>query len=108
MVQAINAKTLESLWFTATRSADSPIRRQLTGNGYVYASFWKSETADANLVCLSATDEAPHPADRNQTRNAGTHSRKESTWQAPVRQTVTCTITVKPAAPTKRHRGKNS
>ena len=58
-VQAFDAKTLTSLWVYTDAlggQAQSPITYS---NGYLYTGFWNGETADANYVCLSVTDEDP-------------------------------------------------
>ena len=58
-VQAFNADTLESVWIYRDALGGQPNCPITYYNGYVYTGFWKSETIDANFVCLSATDEDP-------------------------------------------------
>ena len=53
-IEAINAKTLESLWVfedTLSGQALSPI---IWKNGRLYTGFWTSETDPANFVCVDA------------------------------------------------------
>ena len=56
IVQAFNAKTLESLWVSESfgGQALSPIA---SSDGNVYLGFWNSEVKDADFVCISITDE---------------------------------------------------
>lgn len=58
-VQAFNAKTLESLWVYTDAIGGQPNCPIVYHDGYIYTGFWKSETAQANFVCLSVTDEDP-------------------------------------------------
>lgn len=58
-VQAFNAKTLESVWIYNDRLGGQPNCQITYKNGYIYTGFWNSETKDADLVCLSVTDEIP-------------------------------------------------
>lgn len=58
-VQAFNAVTLESLWIYTDPLGGQPNCPLTVKNGYLYTGFWNSETADANFVCLSITDEDP-------------------------------------------------
>lgn len=58
-VQAFNAETLESLWFYEDALGGQPNCPIAYYDGYLYTGFWRSETADANFVCLSVTDEDP-------------------------------------------------
>lgn len=58
-VQAFDAVTLESLWVyhdPLTGQPNSPI---VVYGDYLYTGFWRSETDEANFVCLSITDENP-------------------------------------------------
>ena len=58
-VQAFNAVTLESLWIYNDPLGGQPNCPLIVKDGYLYTGFWNSETGDANLVCLSITDEDP-------------------------------------------------
>lgn len=69
-IQAFNATTLESLWVYKDPLAGQPNCPLTIKDGYLYTGFWKSETADANFVCLSITDEDP----------SQTHESKCSSW----------------------------
>ena len=69
-IQAFNASTLESLWVYKDPLAGQPNCPLTIEDGYLYTGFWKSETAEANFVCLSITDEDP----------AKTHESKCSRW----------------------------
>ena len=59
MIQAFRADTLESLWVYQDALKGQPNCPITYYNGYIYTGFWQSETADANYVCLSVTDEDP-------------------------------------------------
>lgn len=59
VVQAFDAATLASLWIYQDPLGGQPNCPLTYYNGYVYTGFWNNETADANFVCLSATDEDP-------------------------------------------------
>ena len=58
-VQAFNADTLESLWIYKDPLGGQPVCPLTIHDGYLYTGFWNNETADANFVCLSITDENP-------------------------------------------------
>lgn len=58
-VQAFNAKTLESLWVYKDSLGGQPNCPITYRDGYIYTGFWNSETKQANMVCLSITDEDP-------------------------------------------------
>ncbi|MBR3786421.1 MAG: PQQ-binding-like beta-propeller repeat protein [Firmicutes bacterium] len=58
-VQAFNADTLESLWIYKDPLGGQPVCPLTIHDGYLYTGFWNSETAEANFVCLSITDENP-------------------------------------------------
>ena len=58
-VQAFNAETLESLWIYEDKLGGQPNSQIAYDDGYIYTGFWNSETADANFVCVSVTDEDP-------------------------------------------------
>ncbi len=63
-VEAFDAATLESLWlYTDPLGGQSNCPITYDDQGYIYVGFWESETAEANLVCLSVTDEDPARAD---------------------------------------------
>ena len=57
VVQAFNAKTLESLWVYTDPLGGQPNSPVSYRNGYIYTGFWNGETDDGNWVCLSITDE---------------------------------------------------
>ena len=59
IVQAFNAKTLESLWVYTDPLGGQPNSPISYRNGCVYTGFWNGETDDGNWVCLSVTDENP-------------------------------------------------
>ena len=69
-IQAFDAKTLESLWVYTDAPGMQALSPILYSDGYLYTGFWQSETAKANYVCVSVTDEDP-----TQTTEA-----KEATW----------------------------
>lgn len=58
-VQAFNAKTLKSLWVYQDPLKGQPNSPITYHNGYLYTGFWNSQEANADYVCLSATDENP-------------------------------------------------
>ena len=58
-VQAFDAKTLEPLWLYNDARGGQPNCPITYAGGYIYTGFWNSETATANYVCLSVTDEDP-------------------------------------------------
>ncbi|MEA4966095.1 MAG: dockerin type I domain-containing protein [Oscillospiraceae bacterium] len=61
-VEAFNASTLEALWIYTDPLGGQPNCPIVCQDGYVYTGFWQGETANANLVCLNATDENPSSA----------------------------------------------
>ena len=58
-IQAFDAVTLKSLWIYRDAIKGQPNSTIAYRNGYIYTGFWANETADANLVCISITDERP-------------------------------------------------
>lgn len=54
MIQAFNAKTLDSLWLYTDTVGGSCLSALRYDSGYVYGSF-----VNGNLVCISAADEDP-------------------------------------------------
>lgn len=58
-IQAFNASTLESLWVYTDELGGQPNTPIKYSDGYIYTGFWNSETRDANITCLSVTDEDP-------------------------------------------------
>ena len=56
-IQAFNAKTLESLWIYKDSIGGQSLSPITYSDGYIYTGFWEKETADANFVCISITDE---------------------------------------------------
>ena len=65
VIQAFDAKTLESLWISETIYGQviSPLTYH---NGYLYTGTWRSETADGYYFCLPVTDEDPATPDETQ------------------------------------------
>ena len=64
MVQAFNAKTLESLWLYTDSlgiglGANQPNCPITYSDGCIYTGFWNSEQGAAHMVCLTITDEDP-------------------------------------------------
>ena len=62
MVQAFNAKTLESLWLYTDSlgiglGANQPNCPITYSDGCIYTGFWNSEQGAAHMVCLTITDE---------------------------------------------------
>lgn len=66
-VQAFNADTLESLWVYRDPLGGQPNCPLTVYDGYLYTGFWNREDGDANLVCLSVSDEDPHSATESKT-----------------------------------------
>lgn len=62
-VQAFNAETLESLWIYKDKLKGQPNSPITYNDGYIYTGFWNGETKNANLVCLSVSDEEPAKTD---------------------------------------------
>lgn len=58
-IQAFDASTLESLWVYTDALGGQPNTPIKYSDGYIYTGFWNSETKDANMTCLSVTDENP-------------------------------------------------
>jgi outer membrane protein assembly factor BamB len=58
-IQAFDAQTLKSLWVYKDALGGQGNTQIVYHGGYVYTGFWRSETADANLVCVSAQDDEP-------------------------------------------------
>ena len=56
-IQAFNADTLDSVWLYNDPLRGQPNTPITYCDGYIYTGFWNSETANANFVCLSVTDE---------------------------------------------------
>ncbi len=69
-VQAFNADTLESLWVYKDALKGQPNSPITYHDGYIYTGFWNGETKNANLVCLSVSDEDPTKTDEE----------KNATW----------------------------
>ena len=59
IVQAFNAKTLESLWVYTDVLGGQALSPITYSDGYIYTGFWNSEKDNASYVCLSVTDEDP-------------------------------------------------
>ena len=62
-VQAFNADTLEPLWIYRDAIGGQPNCPIVYRDGYLYTGFWLGETAKANYICLSVTDEDPGTAE---------------------------------------------
>ena len=58
-IQAFDAYTLESLWVYKDDLGGQANSTITYHNGYIYTGFWNGETAEANYVCVSVTDENP-------------------------------------------------
>ncbi len=58
-IQAFNADTLESLWIYHDGLKGQPDCPIVYHDGYIYTGFWNGESAKADYVCLSVTDEDP-------------------------------------------------
>jgi len=56
-VQAFDAETLESLWIYKDSLGGQTIAPLIYSDGCIYTGFWRSETADANFVCIDVKDE---------------------------------------------------
>ena len=61
-VQALNAKTLESLWISEELGGQN-ISPLIYHNGYIYTGTWKAEDKDGVYYCLSVTDEEASKTD---------------------------------------------
>lgn len=59
-VQALDAKTLQSLWVYTDSLGGQAISPITYSDGFVYTGFWNGETGNADFVCLSVTDEDPN------------------------------------------------
>lgn len=59
-IQAFDAYTLESLWVYTDDLGGQANSTITYHNGYIYTGFWNGETAEANYVCISVTDENPN------------------------------------------------
>ena len=58
-IQAVNAKTLESLWVYTDALNGQALSPITVSDGYAYTGFWNGESKDANYACFSLTDEDP-------------------------------------------------
>ena len=58
-IQAFNADTLQSLWIYHDALFGQPDCPIVYHNGYIYTGFWNGDSAQANYICLSVTDEDP-------------------------------------------------
>lgn len=58
-VQAFDAVSLKSLWLYEDPLGGQPNCPIAYKNGCIYTGFWNGETMNANLVCLTVTDEDP-------------------------------------------------
>lgn len=59
IIQAFDAKTLESLWVYKDSLGGQPQCVVTVSDGYAYTGFWNSEVKDAHFACFSITDEDP-------------------------------------------------
>lgn len=61
-IQALDAKTLESLWISEEVGGQtlSPVTYK---NGYIYTGTWNAEDKDGTYYCLSVRDEKPDQPD---------------------------------------------
>ena len=66
-VQAFDAVTLDSLWLYKNERGGQPNCPITVRDGYLYTGFWKNETAEADFVCLTVTDELPDQTQENKT-----------------------------------------
>lgn len=57
IVQAVDFKTMKSLWVYTDSLSGQALCPITYDNGYVYTGFWNGETEYANYVCLSTKDE---------------------------------------------------
>lgn len=58
-IQAFNAASLQSIWIYHDALQGQPNCPITYYDGFIYTGFWNGETALANYVCLSVTDEDP-------------------------------------------------
>ena len=66
-VQAFDADTLESLWVYKDALGGQTNVALTYNDGCLYTGFWKSETADADFVCIDVTDEDTTRGDEEKT-----------------------------------------
>lgn len=66
VVQAFDAETFESLWVYRDPLGGQSNSEITYSDGYIYTGFWKSETADANLVCIPVEDTDPSSTNEEQ------------------------------------------
>ena len=66
-VQAFDAQTLKSLWVYHDPLKGQPVCPITVCGDYLYVGFWKSETENANFVCLTLTDEDPEKTNEEKT-----------------------------------------
>ena len=66
-VQAFDAQTLQSLWVYHDPLRGQPVCPITVCGDYLYVGFWKSETENANFVCLTLTDEDPEKTNEEKT-----------------------------------------
>ncbi len=70
-IQAVNAKTLESVWVFKDNLGGQSLSPITYSDGYIYTGFWNSETKSANFVCIGVSDEDP----------TKTNEEKLATWK---------------------------
>ena len=58
-IQAVSASDLSSLWIYKDAVGGQPISPITYSNGKIYTGFWNGEQADANYVCITASDDDP-------------------------------------------------
>lgn len=61
-VQALDAKTLKSLWISE-RTGGQTLQPITYRDGYIYTGTWNSEVSDGTYFCLSVKDEDPTRGD---------------------------------------------
>ena len=71
IIQAFNAKTLESLWIYKDELGGQSLSPIAYSDGYIYTGFWNSEEKDGNFVCISIADEDVETVDED----------KSATWK---------------------------
>lgn len=56
-IQAVNAKTLESVWVYRDEKRGQALSPITYSDGYIYTGFWNGERNEANFVCIAVADE---------------------------------------------------
>lgn len=55
-VEAVDAKTLESVWVFTDALGGQALSAITYSDGYLYTGFWNGEAKDANYVCVNSAD----------------------------------------------------